>query len=149
MNQFLLQQGRAEELSQFPYINEFAVKKNQTVQLNSLKTEKKESIRIFHILEGKFDWVINGQHCVLYPGDTALILPTQSFGGEKEFLDIGTIAWLDIRLKQFDLSGQLVLGTWSGLTDAEARAIGKILSLSSTPVLTRQKKEAAEIFRNL
>ena len=149
MNQFLLQQGKAEELSQFPYINEFAVKKNQTVQLNSLKTEKKESIRIYHIIEGKFDWLVNDQHCVLYPGDTALVLPTQSFGGEKEFLDIGTIAWLDIGLKQFDASGKMVLGSWSGLTETEARAIGKILSLSSTPVLTRQKKEAAEIFRSL
>jgi AraC-like DNA-binding protein len=148
MNQFVLQQGISGELTPFPHIIEFAVRKNQTVQLNSLMVDQKESLRIYHILEGKFEWRINHQPYILYPGDTALILPNQPFGSDKEMLDIGAISWIEIKPDRFDNTGSLIPGTWSGLTAIESRTIGKILSLSNTPVLSRLK-EAGDIFQHL
>jgi len=148
MNQFMLQQGASNELAPFPWIIEFALKKNQTVQLRSLETAQKESIRFYYVLEGKFDWTINGQLHVLYPGDLALVLPGQPFGSDKAFLDIGTLSWLDISPEQFDASGRMQLGKWSGLSEIECRTIAKILSLNDTPVLSRFK-EAGDLLRQL
>ena len=148
MNQFVLQQGTSNELAPFPWIIEFALKKNQTVQLRSLETAKKESIRFYYVLEGKFEWTINGQQHVLYPGDLALVLPGQPFGSDKSFLDIGTLSWLDISPEQFDTSGRMQLGKWSGLSEVECRTIAKILSLNDTPVLSRFK-EAGDLLRHL
>src|SRR5260370_28314383 len=107
MNQFQLQQGRSNELAPFPWIIEFTQKKNQTVQLRSLEKDKKESIRFYYIVEGKFEWTINEQHHVLYPGDMALVLPGQIFGGDKSFLDIGTVCRLDVQPEQFDAGGRM------------------------------------------
>jgi AraC-like DNA-binding protein len=148
MNQFSLQQGISAELALFPHIIEFAARKNQTIQLNSLCIDQKESLRIYHIIEGKFEWLIDDQLHTLYPGDTALILPGHTFGSEKEVLDIGAISWLDIKLDKFDSTGNMIPGTWSSLTPIESRTIGKILSLNNTPVLSRFK-EAGDLFQHL
>lgn len=135
MNQFLLQQGVSQELLLFPYILEFGAKKNQQILLNSLRIEKKISIRFYYINEGKFEWQINNQCYTLYPGDAALIMPGCLFGSEKDLLDIGSITWLDIQLEKFSSSGRMIAGSWSHLTEEESNTIGKILSLSSRPIL--------------
>ncbi|MEO6218953.1 MAG: AraC family transcriptional regulator, partial [Ginsengibacter sp.] len=90
MNQFHLQQGHSKELQLFEHIAEFAIKKNNTIHLNSFPTAVAECLRIYYIMDGKFNWIINQQHHILYPGDAALILPGQKFGAENNVLDIGT-----------------------------------------------------------
>lgn len=145
MNQFIFKTG-CNELVSFPYIIEFAVRKNATIQLNSLQQLVEKNLRIYYILEGKFEWIINSKASVLYPGDLAVVLPGQSFGGEKEFLEIGTIAWIDLQVKH--PGSKWKLGNWSSLSDNESRAIEKILSLNSNPVLSKLK-EAGTIFSSL
>ena len=49
-------------------------------------------------MDGKFEWIINQQHHILYPGDAALILPGQKFGAENNVLDIGTLSWMHIQI---------------------------------------------------
>src|SRR5437868_5185061 len=98
MNQFLLHQESSKELLAFPHIVEFALKKSSNIQLNSLHVTETKNVRIYYIIDGKFEWVINHQHHILYPGDLALILPGQNFGGKKDFLDIGSLAWIHIQL---------------------------------------------------
>ncbi|HYG17340.1 MAG TPA: AraC family transcriptional regulator [Ohtaekwangia sp.] len=142
MNQFILQQGVSRELHSFPHIAELALKKNNSIQLNSLHATATESIRIYCIMEGKFEWIINGQHCILYPGDVGLILPGQSFSGEKDFLNIGTLAWIHIRVQQIDQSGRLQLGQWSSLSETECLTIGKILIMNNAPVVAKLKEIA-------
>ena len=148
MNQFLLQQGKSAELLPFPYILELSVKKNQTIHLESLPVNCLPGIRIYYILEGKFEWIINDRPHILYPGDTAFILPEQSFGGEKGTLDIGTLAWLHVQADQFKQPGKAVPGSWSSLSPVERKTIGKVLTLSDSPVLSRVK-EAGIIFQHL
>ncbi|MDX2046540.1 MAG: AraC family transcriptional regulator [Chitinophagaceae bacterium] len=138
MNQFFLQQGRSGELQLFPHIVEFALKKNYSIQLNSLPPAATESIRIYCITEGKFEWAIQDRHFTLYPGDITMILPGQKFGGSRGFLDIGTLSWIHLQVEKFDpLSKTLLFGKWSSLSKTESFTIAKILMMDHAPFLLR------------
>ena len=80
--------------------------------------------------------MIHQQPHMLYPGDAALILPGQAFGSEKGFLEIGTISWIHINIQRLE-SGEMVPGKWSSLSDSESLAIGKILLLNNSLVLSK------------
>ena len=147
MNQFVLKKGCAE-LLHFPHLAEVALKKNITIQFNSLKTIATESLRFYYVVEGKFEWIIDKQFCTLYPGDLAIILPGQALGGKKDFFDIGTVAWLHIQCDELGAAGKFIPGQWSGLSTNECRAIGKILALNNSPVLSKLK-EAGVLLQEL
>jgi len=147
MNQFLLKK-ESKELQLFPHIIEFGSKKSSTILFNSLKKESSKSLRFSYVVDGKYEWIIDQQHYILYPGDLAIILPGQLFGGEKDFLDIGTISWLCIQSAQLEPRSKMASGKWSSISESENRTIGKILVLNSSPVLSRLK-EAGVIFQNM
>ena len=147
MNQYFLKK-ECKELHAFPHIIEFALKKINTIQFNSLKKETCDFLRFYYVIDGRFDWMIDDQHHILYPSDLAIILPGQSFGSEKDLLDIGTISWLHLGLQQLGRSGNMALGEWSRFTDSEYRSIGKILLLNSNSVLPKLK-EAGILFQNI
>ena len=90
MNQFVLQQGKSAELLLFPHILEVGIKKNGSIQLNAFPTTTAEGLRIYYIIEGRFEWRINHQACVYYPGDVALvflgIVPQEVFGEQLDVL---------------------------------------------------------------
>jgi AraC-like DNA-binding protein len=146
MTQYLLQKD-AKELHAFPHINEFGLKKNNTIQFNSLKKEAVPFHRFYYVIDGRFDWIIEGQHHILYPGDLAVVLPGQCFGGEKDLLDIGTVSWLHLSLHQ-EQNSEGMPDNWSRLTDGESRAIWKIILPDSCYVLSKLK-EAGTIFQHL
>jgi hypothetical protein len=83
MNQFLLQQEYSKELQPFPHIIEFALKKNNTIQLNSLNETTANSLRIYYIMEGKFEWIINRQHYILYPTTWFLCCQTMNLAAKE------------------------------------------------------------------
>jgi AraC-like DNA-binding protein len=139
MNVFLLKK-ESKELQLFSHIIEFAFKKSATIQFDSLKKETSKYLRLYYVVDGKFDWIIDGQHHILYPGDLAVILPGKIFGGEKDFLDIGTVSWLHIRLEQLEQNGKMIIGKWSSISANESRTIGKILMLNNSPVLSKLKE---------
>lgn len=147
MNQYFLKK-ECKELHVFPHIIEFALKKISTIQFDSLKKGCSDCIRFYYVIDGRFDWTINEQHHILYPGDLAIILPRQNFGGEKDLLDIGTVLWLHLELQQLEKNGRMALGNWSRLTDNESSTIGRILLLNNSPVLSKLK-EAGIIFQNI
>jgi AraC-like DNA-binding protein len=147
MNQFLLKK-ECKELHVFPHIIEFALKKINTIQFDSLKKEASASLRFYYVVDGRFDWMIQDQHYILYPGDLAVVLPGQCFGGEKDLLDIGTVSWMHLELQQLDKNGNVALGKWSRLSENESRTIGRILLLNNSPVLSKLK-EAGIIFQNI
>lgn len=143
MNQFYLHQGHSTELAGFPHISEIAVRKNASIQLDSLVTTTTTCIRIYYILDGKFEWNINDRCHVLYPGDLAIILPGQQFGGTKGFMDIGTVCWICIEVERIDQNKKMILGNWSGLSETESLTISNILQLNNTSVLVRIKEASA------
>jgi len=147
MNQFTLKQGSSRELELFPHIKEFALRKNNTIQLDSFTSILSETLRCYYIVDGKFEWVINGQHLVLYPGDMALVLPGHEFGGSKGYLDIGTLFWLHIEVEKIENTSGMMLGKWSKLSEMERLTIIKILLLNNMSVL--KMKEAIELLHEM
>ncbi|HEV8283104.1 MAG TPA: AraC family transcriptional regulator [Chitinophagaceae bacterium] len=147
MNQYFLKK-ECKELHAFPHIMEFALKKINTIQFDSFKKETSEFFRFYHVIDGRFSWMIEDQHHTLYPGDLAIVLPGQSFGGEKDLLDIGTLTWLHLGLQQTERTGKIGMGKWSRLTDSECRTIGRIITFNNCPVLSKIK-EAGIIFQNI
>src|SRR5687768_10863244 len=143
MNQFTLVQGSSTELELFPHVREFALTKNSTIQLDSFALVDSDYLRIYYVIDGKFEWQINQQHQVLYPGDIALVLPGQKIGGSKGFLDIGTLFKLYIQIDKIEPDIGMRLGKWSNLSETDRLAIGKILVVNNLPVL--RLKEGAEL----
>lgn len=148
MNQFLLQQGIAKELELFPHIIELALKKNNSIQLDSFPETVTDSLRIYYVMDGKFEWIIHDQNHILYPGDVAIILPGQKFAGTRNFMDIGTVCWLHLKIDKLESNGKFVPGKWSGLSASESLAIGKILLFNNVLVLPRLK-DAGDLIQNL
>jgi AraC-like DNA-binding protein len=148
MNQFLLLQEISKELQLFPHIIEFALRKNNSIQLNSLPVTTAGSIRIYYIIDGKFEWIIEEQNHILYPGDVAVILPGQKFGGCNSFLDIGTLLWINIKIERSEPTRKFAPGKWSHLSKNENLAIGKILLLNKNLVISKLK-EAGAILQQL
>lgn len=128
MNSFILQQGQSKELELFPHIIEFGSKKIQTIQFNSFPVEKAAWLRAYYVLDGRYDWIIDGMSRILYPGDLALVLPEQSFGGARELLDIGAFSWITLDMNTTRLS------------TLESRSIQKILLLNEGPVISGFKE---------
>jgi AraC-like DNA-binding protein len=134
-SQFILRQGSSNELELFPHIEEFVLDKNNTIQLDSFRVSASDNLRIYCVIDGKFEWFINEKHQVLYPGNIALVLPGQEIGGSKGYLDIGTLFRLEIRVEKLTKDGRMILGKWSGLSESERLTIGKILLVNNRPVL--------------
>jgi AraC-like DNA-binding protein len=147
MNQYFLKK-ECKEFYAFPHVIEFAFKKINSIQFDSFKNATSEFLRFYYIIDGRFDWIINSEHHILYPDDLAIILPGQSFGGEKDLLDIGTVSWIHLKPQHLDRTGKICMGRWSRLTDSECRTIGRILLLNICPVLSKLK-EAGTIFQNM
>ncbi len=145
MNQFLLQQGKSAELLLFPHILEVGIKKNGSIQLNAFSTTITEGLRIYYIIEGRFEWRINQQSYIYYPGDVALVLPGIPFGSDNGVLEIGCFTWIQLAVQRLD-NGHIQPGRWSGLSEGEGAAIGKTLLLNSLPVLSRFN-EAGKILK--
>ncbi|MEP6726869.1 MAG: AraC family transcriptional regulator [Bacteroidota bacterium] len=136
MKQFVLQQGSSPELRLFPDIIEIGSKKNISIHLGSMPVRSHDFLRVYCVLEGKFEWQLQGQQFVVYPGDTVLVLPNQVFGSTKGFLEIGTIAWLYLNVTRRE-NGNLCWGAWSNLTENERQTIGNIMLLSRSVVPSR------------
>jgi AraC-like DNA-binding protein len=137
-----------KELHAFPHIVEFALKKIDTVQFDSFKKGTSKFLRFYYVVDGRFDWMIQDQHHILYPGDVAIILPGQSFGGEKDLLDRGTVSWMHLALQRLERHGKIAMGKWSRLSETECRTIGRIFLLNECPVLSKIK-EAGMVFQNI
>lgn len=147
MNQFVLQQGNSEELRLFPHILELGAKKNISIQLGSFPLSVTASLRIYSVMEGKFEWTIHHQQYILYPGDVALILPNQEFGSEHGILEIGTFTWIHLGIQKLK-NGEIITGKWSNLSENETLAISKILQLNVSPVLLKFN-EAGRILKSI
>jgi AraC-like DNA-binding protein len=148
MGQFFLRCANSPELQKFGHINEFALKKNSSISLNSFQSACSEYLRFYYILDGKFDWVINDENYTLFPTDLAMVLPGQKLHADKGYLDIGTLYWLDLRLDIQSSGSKNSFGKWSNISSSEFISIKKILFLNDAPVLSRLQ-EASAIFTRL
>ena len=147
MNLFSFRYGRSKELEFFPHIKEMALNRNSTVQLDSFTSSIADELRIYYILDGKFEWVINDEQHTLYPGDIALVLPGWTVGGANGVLELGTVFRLFIQLEKEITNNAMILGGWSGLTGSERCDITNALLLNN--IHTLKIKEAVDVLYQL
>ena len=147
MSQFLLQEN-SPELRQFVHINEFALKKNNSIRLNSFNNVCSVCLRFYYILEGKFHWAINGEYYTLYPTDLAIILPGQELYAEKGYLEIGSFYSLNLHIDIQNPPNKTAPRKWSNINSLEFISIKKNFFLNSAPVVSRLK-DAGSIFSQL
>lgn len=147
MNQYYLK-NECKELHAFPHVIEFSFKKITTIQFDSLRREHSEYLSFYYVVDGRFAWIIDGEHQVLYPGDLALVLPGQSFEGEKDYFDIGTIYSIKIAPEEFDSTSKISMGKWSRLGDLELKTVLRLISLNKSQVVPKLK-EAGHTFQNI
>jgi AraC-like DNA-binding protein len=140
MNQFLLQKGSSKELEQFAHIIEFGIKKNNSFQFFAVDESINDCLRIYYVLEGKFEWTINDCDYILYPGDLVLIQPGCTFSRQSGVLDIGKLCWIFIELEKTKSPEGIMLGKWTSFPANEILTIGKIFRLCNTPVISRIKE---------
>jgi AraC-like DNA-binding protein len=140
MNQFFLQKGESKELEQFAHIIEFGIKKNNSFQFAAVDESVNNCLRIYYVLEGKFEWSINSCDYILYPGDLVLIQPGCKFSRQSGVLDIGKLCWIFIELEKTKSPEAIMLGKWSSFPANEILTIGKIFRLCNTPVISRIKE---------
>lgn len=136
MNQFVLTQGSSDELRPFPHIIELGIVKNSSIRLNAFPKSTSNGIKIFYVLEGKFEWCVDNGQYSLFPGDVALILPKQEFGSINGVLEIGSFSWIHLSIQRNDVD-EILTGAWSSLSESECRAISHILLTNSSPVLSK------------
>ena len=122
-----------------------ALKKNNAIHLDSLPPTATNSLRIYYVIDGKFEWMLHERQQILYPGDVAIILPGQNFGSAKGFLDIGTISWINIKIEKLEPIGKMLPGKWSSLSKNESHTIGQILIMNSSALHIKLKEAGAII----
>jgi len=128
------------ELQPFPHIVEFVLKKSNTIQFDSLKKNTSGFLRLYYVVDGRFGWMVDDKNYVLFPGDLAIVLPGQRFGGEKDFLDLGTVVWLHLDVHSAGPAGKQKNNNWCVFTESEWRAISRILFMNPGTVLSRVKE---------
>lgn len=136
MNQFVLQQGGSAELGPFPHILELGILKNSSIRLNAFSKSRSQGIKIYCILEGKFEWNIQDGQYSLFPGDVAIVLPGDVFGNNNGVLEIGSFCWMHLSMHQLE-QDEIIMGAWSSLSESETNSISKILLMNRTPVLSK------------
>ncbi len=146
MNQFLLQQGVAKELDRFPHIVEFGLKRINTLQLDGFYLETSDLMRVYYIIEGKFEWQVGARAHVLYPGDVLLLLPGQKLSGHESTLNVGTLCWLKIKIT--NASNKPAISKWSGLSHHDIQHIWRVLNVNSGQS-TMKLKDAGALFNSI
>lgn len=135
------------EINPFPHIDEFGLKSNNSVILDSFEITKSKNLCIYSVIDGKFEWIIDGKSETLFPGDSAIVLPGQEIGGNHGYFGIGTTFWLHLNIKIIDPEIGILLGKWSRLKKNERQIIGKILVNNKIPVIRAGNFE--KLFREM
>jgi AraC-like DNA-binding protein len=134
MISFLLNRTN-KELAPFPHVAEFALRKCNTIQFNSLPVAAEPTLRLYYVIQGKFHWLLGKQAHTLYPGDVAIVLPGMLFGGTNNYFDIGTVTWIDIDMAASPGRNGIFPGSWCNLSLKEKTIIKQIFKLHYKPVL--------------
>ncbi|MDP4151015.1 MAG: AraC family transcriptional regulator [Bacteroidota bacterium] len=142
MKQFVLRHKDAMELRPFPHIMEIGTIKNSAIHLDGFPCASTGGFRIFYVQEGKFEWTIDHQTFILYPGDAALILPRREFGNKNKVLEIGSFSWIHIEIR-INRNKELSIGSWSSLSPGDHCEVCKILQMDHLPVLQKFPESGA------
>jgi len=135
-------------LTDFGHIRELIRLRNPMVRLNDWPMQVKGGLQIVCVLDGKFDWVLEHQHYVLYPNDVVVICPWQRFGSLTGTLEIGSMVWITLEPEQFEQNKELFLGRWSAINENDQKLMGRLL-VSHSPVVLNDMKQTSELLSRI
>lgn len=137
MNQFSYLKNKSQEIFHWPQILEFSKKRIHTVLLNSFVVNENVGFRFIYIVDGKFNWTIDGKEYAIFPNDVVIIKPNQNFGSTKGSFEIGSFISIS-----FDLNPKesFKLGNWSRISESEQELIWKIIAKKGHPIISNFKK---------
>lgn len=144
MNAYCLQQGYSMELKQLPFINQFGYQKTSIARPDSFPVKVSGYLSIYHIINGKFEWMIDDSLHHLSPGHTIIVLPHQLLGSPKQVLEIGGFCWIQIAQDYIQKRNATNNENWADKKNDQG-SIRKIVYNNTNPVI-KQFKEAGKIF---
>ena len=117
-----------------------------TLQLDEFYDEAPDLVRVYYIIEGKFEWQVQDQNHTLYPGDVLLVLPRQKLAGQERILNVGTLCWLKIKVTNH--ANKPNMSPWSGLTNPDIQSIWRILNIKHSRSIIKLK-DAGNFFNSI
>lgn len=139
INQFSLIQGISEDLEMFPQIAEFSLRKITAIELGSFEFIREDNFQIWFVMGGKFDWTINGENFVLYPGSAVVILPGHVYGGTKGYMDLGTLICLKLQIDDFGIGERLAISSIGQFSEIESQSLEGALKENYVPTLAAKE----------
>jgi AraC-like DNA-binding protein len=125
---------------EFAHIRELVRLKNPTVRLNEWPVQVRGGLQVVCILEGKFEWIIEHRHYVLYPNDVVVLCPWHGFGSPADTLEIGSLTWVILEPELFEVNKELFLGKWSTISENDQKLMGRLLTSQAPMVLNNLKQ---------
>lgn len=133
-----------ELLERFPFINDFGFEEYKDIRQKPLQLHFNHGIELCYVMKGRYDWVVEEQQYLLFPGNGFVTCPWEKHGSPHEVVDLGEIYWIVIRPEVFSKDGHFYLGEWSRFSDSENQLIGQVLAQN-----TKHTIEKAQAFRQL
>ena len=122
-------------IKDFPCIREFGHEKYLDIRPNYLAMHYNKGIEVCYISKGKYEWNVEDEKYMVYPGNGFVTCPWQFHGSEKGVVELGEIMWLIITPKVFTKKGNFHLADWSCFSKEQERIIGHTLVNNTLPVL--------------
>jgi AraC-like DNA-binding protein len=131
-------------LPDFAHIRELVRLKNPTVRLNDWPVAIRGGVQVVCVLEGKFEWIVEGQRHVLYPNDVVVLCPWQGFGSPTDTLEIGSLSWIILEPELFEIHKELYLGKWSAISENDQKLMGRLM-ISHAPMVLNNLRQANDL----
>ncbi|MET0243846.1 MAG: AraC family transcriptional regulator [Flavitalea sp.] len=134
MTPFVFQQGCTELLS-FGYLNELGLKKHSAIRFDSIRHTTTNSLRLYYVIDGRFEWIIGDTKYLIYPGDIGVIKPGSSFGCTTDCFHAGTVTWINIATAHHEDDDTMLFGSWSSLSGQDMAQISRNLRDANSAVI--------------
>ena len=118
-------------LHEFDFINDFGFEEYKDIRQKPLLQHFNHGIEICYVTKGRYEWEVNKNRYLLFPGNGFVTCPWQKHGSPREVVDLGEIYWIVIKPEVFNKDGDFSLGNWSRFTPVDNKKIGAVLSSNS------------------
>lgn len=136
--------GHSELLDPFPQVAKFCARKNTSLQSVAWEILEVKALTFICVIDGKFEWLINNDSCILLPNDVLVLKPGDRMHQTTGILEVGTFVEFAIS----EIEGVLFNRKWSGMGLPDGLLINQLLE-QNVPMVIQDFKGGVTILRNL
>ena len=126
-------------IKDYPFITAFGHERYLDIR-PTLPLHYNKGIEICYVTKGRYEWSVDKEKHILYPGDGFVTCPWQFHGSERGVIELGEIWWLIISPKIFNKKGKFHLADWSCFSKQEEQAISDALLNNHHPILYKSSE---------